>query len=354
MEQQTNHVTIKLVAERANVSVATAARVMGNYGYVSQKTRDRVMRAAQELSYVPDAIAKSMRRRRTDTIGILIGDVQAPFFSQLVFYVENVIYAHGYSLLICNTNEQPDRELKYIRSLFERRVDGIIVCSAHRNDSEISPELKGYYESDLPIVMVDRKLEGVNCPLVISDNFDGSYRATKHLLDQGHRKIGVIAASRYINSIMDRAKGFYQAMRDSGIEPDEDMIRFCEESYMPEACRAVAQDFIRSHPDVTALYLLNQQIAKSTWITLKSMGIRVPDDISVLGWGDSEFAEAWDMTVMFQSVEEIATCAANLLLDLIHGRRKKEFQEITFDTRLVHRSSCAQVSAGKAGEKTPH
>lgn len=342
MKPQTEHATIKMVAQKAGVSVATAARVMGKYGSVSEETKARVIKTARELSYVPNAIAKSMRKQCTKTIGLIMGDIQAPFFSKIAFTIEEVFNRAGYNVLICNTNERSECELHHLRSLYERRVDGIIISSAQRYDRPLSDEMRGYYESDTPTVFVDRKVEGVNRPLVECDNLTGSYRAGKYLLDLGHRRIGVIASNQFINSTKERIQGFQNALSDYGVTLNRDMIRFCEESFVLESGRLVTQDLLSKHPDVTALYLLNHPVYKAAWFELKARSFQVPKDISVLGWGDAELSEAWDMSAVTQPIREIGVCAAEMLLEMIDGRQRKEFRKVIFETRIIHRSSCAK------------
>ena len=334
-------VTIKDVAEKAGVSTATAARVMGNYGSTSEKTQRKVIQAARSLSYVPNAIAKSMRKHNTRTIGIIIGNIQAPFFSKLACAIENVADRAGYNVLICNTNERPEKEIIRLRSLFERRVDGIIVSSAQPCSEPLSEDVAFYYSGDTPVVMVDRKIDSLNCPLVQCDNIQGSYKAAKYLLELGHRKIGVLASNQFISSTRERIGGFKMALADYGLDFDEDMIRYCQEDHVSEVGPVITQDLLDAHPEITALYLLNNPIYKSAWIELKMRGARIAKDISLLGWGDVELAEAWDITVVTQPIREIGVCAAEMLVDMIENKHVNK-RAIFFETALIHRSSCAR------------
>lgn len=337
-----NSITIKLVAEKAGVSVATAARVMGGYGSFSDKARKRVIKAAEELSYMPNAIAKSMRQKRTNTIGIVVSDIQAPFFSKLVWTIDNVISQYGYNVLICNTDEVTNKEIKHLRALYERRVDGLIVSSTLRNNVVISNEQRALYEGDIPVLFVDRKVNGINCPLVASDNYRGSYKGAKYLLELGHRKIGVIASNQNINSIKDRLEGFKDALKEYDVEFDEsNMVSYCERAHIYEDAVASSYDFIESHPDITAIYAINHPVYRATWSVLKTMNKRIPEDISILGWGDSELAEALQMTVITQPVRSMGIRAAEMMLDMIEG--KPISKECIFDTEIISRYSCKKL-----------
>ena len=339
-------VTIKRVAERAGVSAATAARAMGKYGSVSEKTRRRVLDAARELSYVPNAIAKSMRVQRTRTIGAIIGDIQAPFFSKLAFAIEDFANRRGYNVLVCNTNEKPERELRHLQSLFERRVDGIILSSTQRFNSEMGQDIRRLYESEIPLVTVDRQVNGLKRPLVQCNNLGGSYQAGKYLLELGHRNIGVIASNQFVNSTREREAGFRMALAEYNLTLRPGMIRYCEESFITEAGRRITKDLLDDNPDITALYLLNNPLYRSAWLELKARGARIPEDISLLGWGDVELAEAWDITAVTQPIQNIGIRAAEILFDMIDNRTRHEDDVVVFDTAIVYRSSCAKPRVG--------
>jgi LacI family transcriptional regulator len=339
-------VTIKRVAERAGVSAATAARAMGKYGSVSEKTRQRVLDAAHALSYVPNAIAKSMRVQRTRTIGVIIGDIQAPFFSKLAFAIEDFANRQGYNVLVCNTNEKPERELRHLQSLFERRVDGIILSSTQRFNSEMSQDIRRLYESEIPLVTVDRQVNGLKRPLVQCNNLGGSYQAGKYLLGLGHRNIGVIASNQFVNSTREREAGFRMALAEYGLTLRPGMIRYCEESFITEAGRQITKELLDDNPDTTGLYLLNNPLYRSAWLELKARGARIPEDISLLGWGDAELAEAWDITAVTQPIQKIGLRAAETLFDMIDNRTRHEDDVAVFDTAIVYRSSCAKPRTG--------
>jgi DNA-binding LacI/PurR family transcriptional regulator len=335
-------VTIRRVAELAGVSVATAARAMGKYGSVSEKTRQRVLDAARELSYVPNAIAKSMRVQRTKTIGVIIGDIQAPFFSKLAFAIEDYANRRDYNVLVCNTNEKLEREIRHLWSLYERRVDGIILSSTQSFNCILSDEVRRLYESEIPLVTVDRQVNGLKRPLVQCNNLGGSYQAGKYLLGLGHRNIGVIASNRFINSTREREAGFRMALAEYNLALKPEMIRYCEESFITEAGRRITKELLDENPDITALYLLNNPLYRSAWLELKARGAHIPEDFSLLGWGDVELAEAWDITAVTQPIQAIGVRAAEILFDMIDHRTRHEDDMVVFDTAIMYRSSCAK------------
>lgn len=342
-ERKATGVTIVDVAERAGVSTATAARVMGNYGSVSEKTRKRVQDCARELSYVPNAIAKSMRMQHTKTIGIIVGDIQAPFFGKLVLEVEAYASEKGYNLLICNTDERQERELMHLHSLFEHRVDGIIISPSVDTNKELPEEYQRFIDSDTPMVIFDRRIQQNRWPLIQCNNFDGSYEAAKYLLSLGHRRIGVTASNRNLSSMAERLGGFQKALAEYGVPYEPEMVRFCEESHRLEAARAVIGDLLDSHPDITVLYQLNNPLYRATWYELKGRGMKIPRDISMLGWGDEELAEAWGITAVTQPMKLLGYRIAEILFDMIENKTDYAGYFEQMDTILVHRSSCASI-----------
>ena len=343
MKARLNNITIKTVAQHAGVSTATAARVLGNYGSVSEKTRKRVLECAQEITYVPNAIAKSMRKQYTKTIGMIVGDIQTPFFGRLAFCVENYATRQGWNLLICNTNDEPERELMHLRSLFEHQVDGIILSSTLREWSPVPEEFQLYYTAEKPIVQVDRYVRGISRPVVQCNNEQGSYEATKYLLELGHRQIGVIA-SQSISSMRERLAGFRRALEEYGLEYREEMVRYCEISHLREPGMNTTRELLEANPGITALYGLNQPLYRSIWMELQKLGIKVADDISVIGWGDSELADAWGITVVAQPIDQIAMRAASILFEMIHKTQGNSDTVEIIDTKFIRRNSCKKLA----------
>lgn len=335
--------TIKNVAKRAGVSIATAARAIGGYGSVSESARERVMAAAEELHYVPNAIAQSMRRQSTQTLGIVVGDIQAPFFSKMIYCVEEIANKAGYNVLICNNNERPEKELMHMRSLFSKRVDGIIVSSALPQDAHIDDMSAQFYQGEIPLVQCDRWVKAIHCPLVQCDNFKGSYEATKYLLDLGHRNIGVLASNYGASSMQERLGGYRKALEEYGVAYREDRICYCEKSYIPEEGRKLTKHMLKEFPEMTALYVLNNPLYRSAWLELRESGIKIPGELSVLGWGDDQLTEAWDIAVVTQPIEEIAARAVGLLFDMIQRKEVAMDTRILLDTKLIRSKSCAPI-----------
>ena len=221
-------ITIDDVAKLAGVSRATAGRVVGNYGSVSEKSRERVWDAVRQLDYQPNLIARGLRSQTTKTIAVIVGSIRNTYSTALVYAVEKEAQKKGYNVLICTTHEDIEKELKHLKDLNSRKVDGVILMSAYRADANMDKKYKEFYISKLPIVFVDRNIPGINRDVIQSENFDASYKATKYLMDMGHRKIGIIATSNF-STVQERIKGYKAAFANAGIEYDESLIASVDE-----------------------------------------------------------------------------------------------------------------------------
>ena len=200
MKQRT---TLKDVAKEAGVSVTMASRVLGNYGYFSEETKSKVLKAAEKLNYRPNIIARGLRVRETKAIGVIISDVLSFFFTTLVRGIEDVANQSGYSVILCNSDEDPKKERSYLSALYERGVDGLIVSPSTGNYSYLKKLSRG----GMPLVLVDRKIRGLAVPTVIVDNEAGSYEAVNYLISSGHRRIGIITGLKGVMTSEERLAG---------------------------------------------------------------------------------------------------------------------------------------------------
>ena len=308
-------ITIDDVAKLAGVSRATAGRVVGNYGSVSEKSRERVWDAVRQLDYQPNLIARGLRSQTTKTIAVIVGSIRNTYSTALVYAVEKEAQKKGYNVLVCTTHEDIEKELKHLKDLNSRKVDGVILMSAYRADANMDKNYKEFYISKLPIVFVDRNIPGINRDVIQSENFDASYKATKYLMDMGHRKIGIIATSNF-STVQERIKGYKAAFADAGIEYDESLISSVDE-LSDKMSRKVCHEFLEEHPDITALYILNNSLCSGVLLDLKERKMKIPQDISLLVWDDEEYNELLDITTIEQPITEIGKQATRRLFELI-------------------------------------
>ena len=332
-------ITIDDVAKLAGVSRATAGRVVGNYGSVSEKSRERVWDAVRQLDYQPNLIARGLRSQTTKTIAVIVGSIRNTYSTALVYAVEKEAQKKGYNVLICTTHEDIEKELKHLKDLNSRKVDGVILMSAYRADANMDKKYKEFYISKLPIVFVDRNIPGINRDVIQSENFDASYKASKYLMDMGHRKIGIIATSNF-STVQERIKGYKAAFANAGIEYDESLIASVDE-LSDKMSRKVCHEFLEEHPDITALYILNNSLCSGVLLDLKERQMKIPQDISLLVWDDEEYNELLDITTIEQPITEIGKQATRRLFELIgEPEETTDFECKKLDPELIIRKSC--------------
>lgn len=332
-------ITIDDVAKLAGVSRATAGRVVGNYGSVSEKSRERVWDAVRQLDYQPNLIARGLRSQTTKTIAVIVGSIRNTYSTALVYAVEKEAQKKGYNVLICTTHEDIEKELKHLKDLNSRKVDGVILMSAYRANANMDKKYKEFYISKLPIVFVDRNIPGINRDVIQSENFDASYKATKYLMDMGHRKIGIIATSNF-STVQERIKGYKAAFANAGIEYDESLIASVDE-LSDKMSRKVCHEFLEEHPDITALYILNNSLCSGVLLDLKERQMKIPQDISLLVWDDEEYNELLDITTIEQPITEIGKQATRRLFELIgEPEETTDFECKKLDPELIIRKSC--------------
>ena len=215
-------VTMQEVADRAEVSTATVSRVLRNFPGVREKTRKKVLKVISELNYEINAVARSLAARRTKIIGLIVSDLLAQFNAVVTKSIEEVARRYDYSVIICNNDENPEKELRNLKVLESNRVDGIILMSTCRNIEYVNWMIS----SGRKIVLIDRLIKGVICDAVLVDNEGGAYKITKFLIDQGYRRIATIAGIQESTTGIDRLKGYLRALRESDIRVDKDFIKY--------------------------------------------------------------------------------------------------------------------------------
>lgn len=332
-----NRITISDVARYAGVSVATVGRVVGGYGSVSGKTRDKVLKAINVLGYSPNVVAQGLRSRKTKTIAVLIGSISNSFFANMVNAIENEADEYGYNVIICNTNENPELELKQIVNLQARMIDGLILSSAWPIGT-LTKEKAEIYHCGVPIVMVDRRVEGLDFEVIESENFAASYKTTNYLLALGHRKIGILGTGNY-STINDRIAGYKQALTDRKIEIQPRRILTLGRKKNQYNTRKI-DNFFLANRDITAVMLLNNSLAETTLLRLDQLAAYDRDKLSIICWDDAGMNKLLGLTTVLQFPEEIGREAARRVIGLIEKRDLPGEKKNIIGTELKIRSSC--------------
>ena len=332
-----NRITISDVAGYAGVSVATVGRVVGGYGSVSGKTRDKVLKAIDVLGYSPNVVAQGLRSRKTKTIAVLIGSISNSFFANMVNAIENEAGEYGYNVIICNTNENPELELKQIVNLQARMIDGLILSSAWPIGT-LTKEKAEIYHCGVPIVMVDRRVDGLDFEVIESENFAASYKTANYLLALGHRKIGILGTGNY-STINDRIAGYKRALTDRKIEIQPRRILMLGRKKNQYNTREI-DNFFLANRDITAVMLLNNSLAETTLLRLDQLAAYDRNKLSIICWDDAGMNKLLGLTTVLQFPEEIGREAARRVIGLIEKRDLPGEKKNIIGTELKIRSSC--------------
>ena len=328
-------VTIKDVAREAGVSLGTASQALRDSPAVRDATRRRVRAVATLLRYQPSALARGLVTRRTHSVGLLISDITNPFFIRAVRAVEDAAQENGYNVILCNTDEDPAKETQYLRVLMEKRVDGIILATTAGS----LPAVRDVRWRRIPLVLFDRELPQVAADTVKVDSVRGGRLATEHLLQLGHRRIAIIHGPVVRSTGAERLEGYLLAMRTAGLRPDPALIR--EGNFKQDSGRDLARQLLDLAPPPTALFCTNNLMTVGALQTLGERGIRIPQDLSLVGYDDMEW---WTLThppltTVGQPVYELGREAMRLLLAQIAGPRRRA-QRVVLKPELLRRASC--------------
>lgn len=340
--------TIKDVALRANVSTATVSRALGDSGYpVSDSLRERVFRAAQELGYRPNRAAQQLRKKNANEIGIIIPSISNPFYLQAINGIDAVVSEGGKALILCNTEHRAEKERAFLEMLYARQALGVIISSV-----DVSPNtINQYVRRGMRIVLLDQYIRGANCPVISSDMKDNGRLAVSHLVELGHRKIAFATTplSRWTRREM--YLGYKEALAAEGIEAEESYLFIGnpeEGGYGDDvelsAGTLAAKAFLEMNCDATAMVCVNDMVAFGVINTLALHGVRVPQDVSVIGFDDVPLAKAYcpPLTTVRYPSEQMGRLAAMMLTDSIVSNKGLDPLGIQLLPQLMVRGSAIE------------
>ncbi len=334
-------VTMRTVANHAQVSVATVSAVMNGSKPVSPALTDRVRASIAALEYHPNTLARSLKQRRSRTLGLVLSDITNPFFTTLVRAVEDTARNRGYTLLLGNTDEQAEKEATYVELLYSRQVDGLILV-ASAGDHAYLPDLLA---AGFSVVCVDRSLVSLGVDSVLTDNIAGAAEAVRHLVICGHRRVGIVMGLPGVTSTYQRLAGYRQALAEAGIREDDALIRSGNSRIGGGEAQTAALLDLPEPP--TALFVTNNLMTIGAMRVILDRGLRCPEDIALIGFDDFEWASVFRprLTTVRQPVYEIGATATRLLLDRIEGGRDGAATEVLLPPTLVVRESCGESLA---------
>ena len=338
--------TVADVARRARVSPATVSRVLNRYPHVRPQVRARVEQAIQALGYRPDQVARSLAKRETQTLGLVVADITNPFYAETARAIVETVHAHGYNVILCNTDNQPRLQEEYVEVLRQRRVDGIIFGSVFLDD----PVVEALVTAGYPCLMYNRRLRSRRGNYIVLDNLRASRELTRHLLQLGHRRIGFVSGLRNISTALDRMQGYRAALRAAGLSVDARLTR--PGAFQAGMAQRAAQELLRLPARPTAIVAGNDLMALGVIQAAGDLGLGIPDDLAVVGFDDIEIAghRRIQLTTMAQQKAEMGRLAALGLLEIIRepGRyAASPLQQVLAPDLVVRRTCGALPAAGQ-------
>lgn len=324
------------VAEKAGVSVSTVSHVVNETRFVSAETRGRVLSAMDDLNYQPNKLASSLRRKdkRTQTLGLLVPDSLNPFFTEALRGVEDACFKANYNVFLCNSENQPEKELEYLEDLIGKQIDGIILISTGTQDS-----IALLNQNNITPVLVDRELGHNTCDSVMLENELGGQIATQYLINLGHQRIGCITGPSFLTPSAKRVLGYRKSLQDAGISIDEAMI--VQGDFRPQSGFSGMNTLLALPDPPTAVFACNDMMAIGAMHAIHEAHLQIPKDISIIGFDDIMFASYTmpPLTTVAQPSYEMGLIAAEILINRLSDTRSQSRQEILLP-RLVIRKSC--------------
>ena len=329
--------TIYDVARLAGVSTATVSRALNGTGQIAPSTRATIEAAVEQLGYRANTIARSLVTKSTQTIALLLPDISNPFYAALVNGIQQHALTRGYTMLLCTTEGDAEREEQYLSLLRAKQVDGALVDGLRLPPARIAKFVKDGF----PIVCLDRDVDSSSIPLVQVDNRFGGRLATEHLTGLGHSRIGHVTGSHVLGISDERLAGYWEALVEAGIEADPRLV--AEGHFSEEGGYTAARALLRARPDVTAIFAANDLSALGVLNALAEAGRRVPGDVSVVGFDDLRLSAFTSppLTTIRQPATEIAELATELLLELTRGRTVEKMLHLLEPTLIIRASTAA-------------
>lgn len=328
---------LKDVAKEAGVSISTVSRVLNNRKYIDTITREKVEKVIKRLNYKPNRVAQRLRIKdgQKKIIGLLIPDIQNPFYVDVIHGVEETAYASNYAVLIGNYDQNESKEKIYLNIMLSESIDGLIVAPAHEKDNEVIELVN----SGLPIVCVDRGLKDTDVDVILVDNRKGAFDAVEYLIKKGYKRIAYIGGLLQIPTTILRKEGYEDAFRKYGLPIEQELIRFGNSKF--DSGKKITEELLKLPNPPEALFTGNNLITLGALETIHSMKLRIPEDIAIIGFDDMLWAISLNppLSAVRQPGYDIGKQAANLLFQKIKEPDKIPAKTM-FNAEIIIRSSC--------------
>lgn len=338
------------IAATVGVAPMTVSRVVSGNGYVSEKTRQKVLQAVKEMNYRRNGVARNLKRQRTETIGLVIGDISNPYSTELANAVRETLSVQGFNLFICISEHSAKEDIIAFESLVNHSVDGLIVAT--RSNVAGDEHLREIVDSQVPVVVIGRDFQHEIVDYVSADNLHGGFEATQHLIDLGHERIGFIGASLSAGSSLKRLQGYLNALEAHGIPVDERLITGRKEAvsgvpgYSTEKMGYEGMKRLLSLPNrPTAIFARNDFTAIGAMTAIKEAGLKIPQDIAIVGFDDIPLAihTSPTLTTVRQPMRLQGQLAAEMLLQRIESENAIERHERILNCELIIRESSVSL-----------
>lgn len=331
--------TIRDVAELAGVHPSTVSRVINNDSRISEKTKNKVLLIIKKLGYTPNAIARGLKIKRTYTLGMLIPDITNPFFAEIARGVEDAANANGFNIILCNTDDKLKKERIYLEILKGKRVDGLILGTAHIKDKSII-ELE---KKKFPYILLSRNIEGLDKNCVIVDDVAGGIMVTEYLIKLGHRRIAHITGPPTVRAANNRLEGYKFALEKHQIEYHEELVK--EGDFRIKGGYQVMKRFLKLAEPPTAIFAANDLLALGAMQAIQREKYRIPEDFCIIGFDDIRLASFVypPLTTIRQPMLEMGALAVKMLLKIIEEGEFNQ-RKIVLKSKLIIRESCRKIN----------
>lgn len=330
--------TIKDIAKNLNLSPSTVSRALRDHPDISSATKKQVITLAKKLDYHPNNIAQSLKKRRSNTIGVIVPEIKHHFFSSVISGVEEVAYQVGYTIMVCQSNESYEREVVNTRALVSNRVAGLLVSISQTTEN--SEHFRLLQRQGIPFAFFDRVREDIKTSKVVVDDFDGAFQAVEHLIVSGYKRIAHIAGPPHLSISRDRFEGYRTALKKYNIKTQKNLIVHGGLNEEDGICGFQKLLQLEQLPD--AIFAVNDPVAIGAFMQIKENGLIIPDDIAIVGFSDNPISSLIDppLTTIAQPSYEMGKVAAKLLLEQIENEHDEFDTKIeVLKTKLVIRKS---------------
>lgn len=327
--------TMKDIAERLGVSINTVSKAINNKSKISQKTRELVLKTARELHYTPNIVARSLVKRKTNTLGVVIYDFMDSFYAEVLNGIEEISTKFNYNILVCNSKNDVEIEYKSIKMLFEKRVDGLLICPTQEDNRYI----RLLSNSNIPFVLLNRETRLSRCNIVINDYFNGSYLAIDYLIKKGYRVIYFIYSHEKTSATKRKIRGCKKAFRDNNISLNDLKLIHCEREI--ELYYKTTKEKIRYNGKKIGIHVWDDQMAVGVCKAVIDKGLHIPNHVGIIGY-DNTLASKYfikPLTTVLNPAYDIGVKATELLIDRIKSKDNRRFEKIVLDPKLFIRDT---------------